>query len=540
MFTKILAGILSLSCLLSASSQAASVQGTKPAPALEPIVIAHYASWYVGQDGGWFNWVGGKKIRPAYTPLLGFYDVRQPATLSQHIAWANAYGVDAFMITWDGNPTETFPLSNEHTVKLFLDNPDFKKIKFFFVYGVNTALRKKGEVVDSPVDIDDEARVAKFIADMKFAAAKYFNQPNHLKVQAKPVLYVWATGWLRGDIKKALARVRTAVKSQCWIDLFIIADEIGWGATPVLSRTIAWDAVMPYIMLKPQNPLRNYKLEDSISEIVSQYHFWTNVCADLGIGFVPEVLPGENARGAPWLYDAHGKLTVPVIIRSPAAFKKIIQSVKPLIDPDLRLFFITSWNEWNEGTNIEPAREFRYDYLDVVRKNLKTFLPADPPQNILKFAFKRVWDPGEGDRVLAAAFDWIKFLDGAGKTLLTLDIGTPKARPYLGMGWSYDEQGMGGAKTYIWAVDRQKYATIHLDLPAGTKTIRFKAFQVDPPQSITVLLDSRRIGSFPVQSPFEWVDYDVDVPSASTASVTRSSNTCPGRNGRGTRPAKSG
>jgi hypothetical protein len=516
MFLKSLLGILSLGCLLSADSPASHRPGMNSAPGFEPIVMAHYASWYMGQEGGWFNWVGEKKIRPAYSPLLGFYDVRQPATLSQHIAWAEAYGIDAFMITWDGNPTETFPLSNEQTVKLFLENPDFKKIEFFFVYGVNTSLRKKGEVIDSPVDINDDARVRKFIADMEFAASKYFHQPNHLKIQGKPVLYVWATGLLRGDIKKALTRVRSAVKARCGIDLYVIADEVGWGATPFFDRTTAWDAVMPYIMLKPQNPLRNTKLEDSIPEIISQYQNWINVCADLGIGFVPEVLPGENARGAPWLYDKDGKLTVPVIIRSPAAFKKLVLEAKPLIDPALRLFFITSWNEWNEGTNIEPSKEFQFDYLDVVKKTLKTFTPADPPRDILKFAFKRVWNPGEGDRVLAAAFDWIKFQDANGQTLLTLDIGTLGARPCLGMGWSYDEKGMGDAKTYVWAIDRQKYATIHLNLPPGTKTIRFRAFQVDPPQSITVLLDAKQIGSFPVQSPFQWVVYDVEVPSFPT------------------------
>jgi glycoprotein endo-alpha-1,2-mannosidase len=28
---------------------------------------------------------------------------------------------------------------------------------------------------------------------------------------------------------------------------------------------------------------------------------------------------------------------------------------KPLVDPDLQMVLITSWNEWNEDTAIEPA-----------------------------------------------------------------------------------------------------------------------------------------------------------------------------------------
>jgi len=510
---KRLISLISFVSLFLAGAPAFHAQETSAASALDPIVIAHYASWYMGLEGGWYNKVGSKTIRPAYTPRLGYYDLRKPATLSQHVAWAKAYGIDAFMVTWDGNPTKTFPSSNEHTVTLFIQNPNFLKIKFFFVYGVNTSLRKKDEVVDSPVDLNDSTRVNKFIADMKFAASKYFNQPNYLKVQGKPVIYIWATGWLRGDLKKALARIRASVKSQCGINLYIIADEVGWGATPVYSRTRVWDAVMPYIMLKQPEPLRNYKLETIIAEMVSQYRNWKNICSDLGIGFVPAVYPGENARGAPWLYGKDGKLTVPVVYRSPAAFEKLILETKPLTDASLRLFYITSWNEWNEGTNIEPSTQFQFDYLNVVKKALKTFVPSEASKDVLKFSFQRLWDPGEGNRLLAAAFDWVEFLSASRQVLLKFDIGAAAVRAYLGMGWSGDEQDMGGADTFVWAVDTQKYATIHFALPHGTTTIRFKALQVDPPQYIKVSLNGRYLGTFPVQTPFNWAIHEITVPS---------------------------
>jgi hypothetical protein len=81
------------------------------------------------------------------------------------------------------------------------------------------------------------------------------------------------------------------------------------------------------------------------------------------------------------------------------------------------------------------------------------------------------------------------------------------------MGWSGDEQDMGGADTFVWAVDTQKYATIHFALPPGTMTIRFRALQVDPPQSIKVSLNGRYLGTFPVQTPFEWDIHEVTVPT---------------------------
>jgi len=88
--------------LASAAAGPPAIHPPENASAKDVIVAAHYAPWYQSDGTGWVGEVNGKKTRTAYTPLLGRYDNRTAATLSKHIEWATAYGIDAFMIEWWG------------------------------------------------------------------------------------------------------------------------------------------------------------------------------------------------------------------------------------------------------------------------------------------------------------------------------------------------------------------------------------------------------------------------------------------------------
>ena len=352
------------------------------------------APWFKGTaEVGWTQWVGTKKVHTAYTPHLGYYDNRTPATLSKHVEWATAYGIDAFMIEWWGLLGGKFRAGIDDVVRPFLANPDFKKIKFFFVYSFIQALRKEGEPTFPIINLDDAERVNKLVSDYKYVARTYFNQPNQLRINGRPVTYLWAIASTKGNFKAAMTKLRNAVKSACGSDPYIIGDELFFRCTPDLVRTPYLDAVMPYMMIKGGTPIRNCKLEATIDDIIAQYRGARLVCADLGVKFIPLGFAGFNAVGAPWCYDDKRKLITPVVARSVSGFKSFVQKAKEAIDPELRLFYITSWSEWNEGTNA--------------------------------------------------------------------------ARAYMGIGFSGNETGWEGANNYCWAGDRYKYATLHLDLPAG-------------------------------------------------------------------------
>lgn len=482
---------------ISSSQTDKSSAGVTPS-----IVAAHYAPWY---QGNWVWYKGSTRFYAAYTPLLGHYDNRTPSTLTKHIQWAKSYGINTFMIEWCGIANSTYPASHNETVLTFLSNPNFKKINFYFVYSIISALRKSSDATFDPIDFDNQQNVNKMVNDFKYAAQHYFNQSNHLKINGKPVVYIWAIGLARGDFEGALETLRNTIKNQYGMELYLIADAVGWNSEPDETITPLFDAVMPYAMVKVEGqPPTNYALEDSIDEIIPQYAHWYFVCRDLGIDFIPGVMPGFNPTGAPWNYNDDLELTNPIIERSPESFKDFINKAKPYIDPDIKMFYITSWSEWNEGTNIEPSEEFEYDYLQAVKEGLSTVSPFTPPANVIKFSFKSVFYPeGPDSRLLAVAFDTIEFLDSEQKVLQKFDIGTSEPRAHMGLGWYANEGAWGSdAENFAWTGMKWKYANFYVDLPAGTVYMRLRILTADG-QETTIFLNSEKKAVI-TNTPWTW------------------------------------
>jgi hypothetical protein len=60
----------------------------------------------------------------------------------------------------------------------------------------------------------------------------------------------------------------------------------------------------------------------------------------------------------------------PVLFRS--HLRKVLKQVANH-QPEQRIVFIKSWNEWAEGNYMEPSRQFGLEYLTVVKEELQNF-----------------------------------------------------------------------------------------------------------------------------------------------------------------------
>jgi hypothetical protein len=125
-------------------------------------------------------------------------------------------------------------------------------------------------------------------------------------------------------------------------------------------------------------------------------------------------------------------------------------------------------------------------------------------------------DPTSEDRRrLSAALDWIEFRDEEGQPLVTLDVGTPEARPYLGQGF-YEDEGPWGqdADTFAWAGGEDLTGRVEVAFPEGARTVAFRAF-TDSAQRVEVAVDDRPVGAV-TMSP-GWHAYQVTLPVAEPA-----------------------
>lgn len=324
------------------------------------LVGAHYYSWYPD------NFSRGclrRVLEPKQAPELGLYDSWDVKVLEQQIAWCSRYGVDFLTLDWWPSRDE----QSEYIRDVFLKARNIDDIKFCIFYETWSLNFNPGI---GATTIDDKT-MDRFVDSLVSFGDDFFKHSSYLHVNGRPVVILYLTRTLAGDFEKAISRLRREMKKKGY-DPFIIGDEIFWNVSPVVkkgkmpfpltdqpqaSRINCFDAITSYNMYEGE--MKNhagYGAEsDFLKDVAGKYQEYLDA-ADDDVCFVPSVIPGYNDRGGRLLSDHH------VVPRRWAADKEegsfFAESLDRLafrfIDKRLNMMLVTSWNEWNEDTGIEP------------------------------------------------------------------------------------------------------------------------------------------------------------------------------------------
>ena len=322
------------------------------------LVGAHYYLWYPA------NFARGDylraKLSPAEQPLLGEYYSSSPAVVAQHIAWASESGIDFFTLDWWPSAPERNALIDE----VVLAAPNIAAIRFCILY----ELGDLGYDQASGHLVFDESRVERFLSNMDEIASRYFSHPSYLKVGGRPVIVFYVTRTATGRFAEAMSRFRSNMAGR-GIDPYVIGDEIFWAvarddgagftAEPQLGRIALFDALTAYNLYdSTRTSQAGYGASSTfVSDARALYERYREAAGDTPL--VPLAFPGYNDRGVRLGADHYA------IPRewSPGAgegsfFAEWLERFTlPLLDARLPMMLITSWNEWNEDTAIEPAAE---------------------------------------------------------------------------------------------------------------------------------------------------------------------------------------
>jgi len=93
----------------------------------------------------------------------------------------------------------------------------------------------------------------------------------------------------------------------------------------------------------------------NLTQIFHEYDQASKLAKQKGKSFVATVMPGFNDTNKPLL----------TIDRQNGTFYSLLWSIAKACFPDG--YAITSFNEWHEGTEIEPSVEYGYQYIDLTR-----------------------------------------------------------------------------------------------------------------------------------------------------------------------------
>jgi len=328
-------------------------------------VIADYYTWYMIPPNSWYD--NGRSVH-VYWPLLGEYDSADPIVISKHIDWATGYGIDAFAISWcgDTNTNPNNPGANPSDLTsfedAFLKHPMLNQMKFFILYENNDRIRIENPNEPSEKwieDLNDPFNRERLVSDFLYLA-KYFSNPSYLKVGGKPAVIFDYAASFRGDIKDTFNEVRDKVRENSGYELYLVNDLgmrafdpqeiVNDGHPHILELVESTDAIGYGVDLGPQ-------AEEC-------YAAWHNIAIEHEKDYLPYSQPGLEAPQ--WTMDAIPAL--PRVPRNPKLFRTLIHLSKKYSTH--KMIGIKAFNDWDWGQAIEPAKEYGFEYLEIVKSSL--------------------------------------------------------------------------------------------------------------------------------------------------------------------------
>ena len=142
------------------------------------------------------------------------------------------------------------------------------------------------------------------------------------------------------------------------VDPFIVADEVFWQEVDP-ARLRAFDAVTAYNVYDwPRAGNAGFAGDSTfLADVEGLFARWQKAAKKAGVVFVPNAMPGYNDRG---VRPAENHYVIPRRLQptSPATslFERSVALAKRFVDPTVPIVTITSFNEWHEWTQVEPAR----------------------------------------------------------------------------------------------------------------------------------------------------------------------------------------
>ncbi len=391
-----LLGIFVNSCNIPTSSIIA-IPTNSPAPSATPsptnipgpneyIVIAQLNLWYFGAgcNGGFedFMHCSGRRTTP-FEPALGHtYTSSDSRVIQQQIDWAADYGVDAFSLEWTTpRGVGTSGSLEDNIDDAFLKAPNLARIRWCIFYDTILRITQDPAVnanISNGVNFDDPKVYNAFVSDFDHFATKYFAQPQYLKIDGRPVIYIYAAWNFHGNFAGAIKDARAKALAQGY-DVFIVGDAL---RADTFSRKLVsqFDANTTFTFLIPGLPTYS-DMGKTAPAIDKFFQTWrkniqglTVVGRNETVNFQPGWAPQFDNR----LFGDGNPIYVPALSKDQVtAMAQVARdNAEPVGSLNQMLVWINTWNNWAEATTIEPTANqgakyptgnYQFDMLEIVR-----------------------------------------------------------------------------------------------------------------------------------------------------------------------------
>ena len=310
-------------------------------------------------------------------PKLGAYDSRDPKVIAEHIRQSRRAEIDFWSVSWWGPKSREDDALREH----ILPHPDAAKLRYAILYESTGRL--------GSFDRPDYGR---WVSDFEYLKKHYFSHPRYLKLNERPVVFVYLTRvYFRDRGHEAMAQLRKAMP-----EVYIVGDDV-FGPRYRARHAEVFDAVTAYDVYG-QSFKNLGATQAGIDRLKFNYSTAKKLAKSVGTAFVPAIAPGYNDRAVRRGHVGRArKLGSDPDAEEGSLFREVIRQIAvPLADPDAKnMVLVTSFNEWYEDTQIEATRgdagatakddstdgryftegetyvDYGMLYLDILRKELR-------------------------------------------------------------------------------------------------------------------------------------------------------------------------
>ena len=304
-------------------------------------VLAFYYPWYGNPQvsGRWVHWDGvdpkGKRIGCSTNyPAKGAYDSHDPKLIDRHIKEAEQNGIGGFICSWWGR--------RDFTDRAFVKILDRVGKKDFKVSLYWERVRGRGKQM-----------IAAAAEDLVYILANYGDHPAFLKVDGKPVIFVYIRV-MQQIPSGQWADVIGAVRKKHRKDFLLIADGYSDANAKAFGGIHTYN-IAGKLRSKPEKQIRDTARALYGPAVALARRHGKIACVT--------VIPGYD--------DTKVRKPGLTVDRFDGQLYKTLWEQAVAAKPDWIL--ITSWNEWHEGSEIEASLEHGDKYLRITRDHAGRF-----------------------------------------------------------------------------------------------------------------------------------------------------------------------
>ncbi len=345
---------------------------------------------------GWSEWELLKAAKPRFpghqqpkVPLWGYEDESDPRVMAKKIDAAADHGIDAFIFDWyhynDG------PFLDRTINEGFLKASNNGRIRFGLMWANhdwigNLFPYKKGE----PQDVLYPGAVTpeNFDRICDHVIRDYFSHPSYWKIDGKPYFsYYDLTRLLEGfgsmeATRAGLDRFRAKAKAAGHPGLHLNA--VVWGrpnlpgekvpADPAgLVRGLGFDSVTSYVWIHHAEMPGQVTDYDFMRD--RYFEYWNEADATFDVPYIPNVTmgwdPSPRCDQSDPLVPSGYPFTNTIGGNTPERFGKALAMTRDRLLAQAsgpRILNINCWNEWTEGSYLEPDTIHGMQYLEAVKQ----------------------------------------------------------------------------------------------------------------------------------------------------------------------------